>query len=71
MMINSVEQLQTNKIYSMHDFDLAYNLKILKKLKLMDSIKIIGIPMEIGEEKALNQIQLILRKCAAQVMQGS
>ena len=71
MVIDLVEQLKTNKIYSMHDFDLAYNLKILKKLKLIDSIKIIGIPMEIGEEKALNQIQLILRKCAAQVMQGS
>jgi len=55
--INSIDQLHTNKIYSMHDFDLALNLKLLKKLNIIESIKIIGIPMNITEERAMKEIQ--------------
>ncbi len=60
--INSIEKIITNKIYSMHDFDLGYNLKILKKLDLIDSVKIIGIPEKISEKELLSQLQSILRK---------
>jgi Ni,Fe-hydrogenase maturation factor len=71
MKINSIEQLHTNKVYSMHDFDLGYNLKLLKKVGKIDSVRIIGIPMGISEGGALNQIQSILRKWAAQDIHGS
>lgn len=71
VILNSIEQLHANKIYSMHDFDLAYNLKLLKKIGKVDSVKIIGVPMEIDKQKALDQIQSIFKKCAAQLMQGS
>jgi len=71
MKINSIEQLHTNKVYSMHDFDLGYNLKLLKKVGKIDSVRIIGIPMGISEGEALNQIQSILRKWAAQDIHGS
>ena len=71
IILNSIEQLHTNKIYSMHDFDLAYNLKLLKKIGAVDSIKIIGVPIQITDADALNQIQSIFKKCAAQLMQGS
>jgi Ni,Fe-hydrogenase maturation factor len=54
--ITSIEQLHANKIYSMHDFDLALNLKLLKKLNKIDSAKIIGIPMNISEDKALKEL---------------
>ena len=69
--LNSIEQLHANKVYSMHDFDLAYNLKLLKKIGKIDSVRIIGVPMTISEEDAMNQIQSILRKWAAQDIQGS
>ena len=65
------DKLNTEKIYSMHDFDLGYNLKLLKKVDLIDKVEIIALPMNIEEEEALNQIQLILRKWVAQDMQGS
>ena len=54
--IDDIDQLHTNKIYSMHDFDLALNLKLLKKLNIIESIKIIGIPINITEDKAISQI---------------
>ena len=69
--IDSIERLHTNRVCSMHDFDLAYNLKLLKKVGKIDSVRIIGVPMGIAEGGALNQIQSILRKWAAQDMQGS
>ncbi len=68
---DEIGQLHTNKIYSMHDFDLAYNLKLLKKIGKIYSVKIIGVPMEIDKKDALAQIQSIFKKCAAQLMQGS
>ena len=62
MIITDFNQLQSNKLFSMHDFDLAYNLKILKKIGKIDTIKIIGIPMNIGEDEVMDQIQLIFKK---------
>jgi Ni,Fe-hydrogenase maturation factor len=60
--IEDIDQIKQSKVYSLHDFDLGYNLKLLKKMKLIDSVKIIGVPMNISEKDALNQIQFILRK---------
>ncbi len=62
MIIENIDQIKQSKVYSLHDFDLGYNLKLLKKMKLIDSAKIIGVPMRISEKEALAQIQFILRK---------
>ncbi len=56
------EKLELGKVYSMHDFDLGYNLKLLRKMEMIDRVEIICVPMNIEEEEAFNQIQLILRK---------
>jgi Ni,Fe-hydrogenase maturation factor len=53
--LESIDQLHTNKVYSMHDFDLAYNLKLLKKIGKIKSVKIIAIPMDTSEEEAIMQ----------------
>ena len=70
-LIENIEQLERNRLFSMHDFDLAYNLKLLDKIDRVKKIKIICIPMGYNEKEAFNQIQLILRKWVAQDMQGS
>lgn len=62
MLIDSIEQLETNRIYSMHDFDLGYNLKILKKLGLIESVKIIGVPFGMNEEEVVREIEKILKR---------
>ena len=67
----NLNSIKIDKIYSLHDFDLGYSLKLLKKLDKIDNAKIIAVPMNIDEKKALNQVHLILRKCVAQLMQGS
>ena len=44
----------------MHDFDLGYNLRLLKKMNLIDSAEIICIPVGMKEEDALKKIISLL-----------
>lgn len=57
MVIDSIEQLHANKVYSMHDFDLGYNLKLLKKVGKIDSVRIIGVPMGISEDEVMGGLK--------------
>ena len=54
---------------SVHDFDLAFQLKYLKKLDKIGEVSIIGLPQSgtIDQER----IQSILRKLVAQDIHGS
>jgi Ni,Fe-hydrogenase maturation factor len=54
---------------SVHDFDLALQLRYLKKLNRLGEVTVIGVPQE-GEVDYL-RIKSILRKLVAQDMQGS
>lgn len=60
MLITDIDMLQPYKLYSMHDFDLAHSLKILRKLDYIDSIKIFGVPMKIKEDDAFKQLSLLI-----------
>ena len=54
---------------SVHDFDLAFQLRYLRRLNKLGEVTIIGIPQE-GDVDHL-RIQSILRKLVAHDMQGS
>ena len=54
---------------SVHDFDLAFQLRYLKKLGKLGEVTIIGIPQEGKVDHLL--IKSILRKLVAQDMHGS
>ena len=56
ILIDDVEQLETDNIYSLHDFDLAYFLKLMKRTGDINELKIIGIPMEGEIEEIKNEI---------------
>ncbi|MCD6547063.1 MAG: hypothetical protein J7K22_00755 [Nanoarchaeota archaeon] len=60
-LIENIEQLETNKIFTMHDFDLAYNLKLMKKIGLIKNVKIFAIPIKISKEEALNQLKKLIK----------
>lgn len=66
---NDIDKLISSPRGSVHDFDLGFQLKYLKKLGKLGEIFIIGIPQE-GEIDYL-RIQSILRKLVAQDIQGS
>ena len=63
------DRLILGPLGSVHDFDLAFQLRYLKKLKRLGEVTIIGVP-QVGKEDYLS-IQSILRKLVAQDMQGS
>ena len=50
VLMTTLKKIQTGQIYSLHDFDLAFNLKLLPKIGKLE-IKIIGVPMEGDEEE--------------------
>jgi hypothetical protein len=60
-LIEDVDTLQVSKTCSMHDFDLPITLRILMKLKAIDSVKIIAIPAGYGEGKALREAGAIIK----------
>lgn len=64
-LIEDIDKIITEKIYSLHDFDLGYNLKLLKKMKMIDKVRIFGIPMKINEKEAFEQLCKVIRKCEA------
>jgi Ni,Fe-hydrogenase maturation factor len=54
---------------SVHDFDLGFQIKYLRKIGKLGKVTIVGLPMS-GKIDYL-RIQSILRKLVAQEMQGS
>ncbi|MFH7880670.1 MAG: hypothetical protein QXI09_01535 [Candidatus Aenigmatarchaeota archaeon] len=64
--IEDLDLLENRKIYSLHDYDLSYELKLLKKIGKIKNVKIIAIPFNLNEEEALKQvinyIHLIFKK---------
>jgi hypothetical protein len=54
---------------SVHDFDLGFQLRYLKKMGMIKDALIIGVPT--GKKINYFRIQSILRKLVAQDMQGS
>jgi len=60
-LISDINSIVTGKIYSLHDFDLAQSLKILKKIDMIDDVKIFGVPMNIREQEAFNQLKKLIK----------
>jgi len=54
---------------TVHDFDLAFQLKYLKKIGRLGEVYVVGIPQE--GEVDYSRVRSILRKLVAQDMQGS
>lgn len=59
-LLDGFNDLETTHAYSMHDFDLSVTLRILKKIKAIDSVKIIAVPIEYDEKKALEDVIKLL-----------
>ena len=51
--ITDVAQLAAQPTYSLHDFDLGFNLQLMKKLGKITTFHIIGLPPTYSEQQAL------------------
>ena len=66
---DKIDELILSPRGSVHDFDLAFQLRYLRKINKLREVTIIGVPQE-GLVDYL-RIQSILRKLVAHDMQGS
>jgi Ni,Fe-hydrogenase maturation factor len=66
---DAIDGLNLSPRGSVHDFDLGFQLRYLKKLGKLGEVTLIGIPQEVEVDHLL--IKSIFRKLVAQDMQGS
>lgn len=70
--IKDVDKIVTGKVYSLHDFDLGYNLKLMKKAGKLRGVTIIGVPAHFDEERAYEGVtkalQSMLKPAIKQVL---
>ncbi len=51
--ITDLNKIKTEKICSLHDFDLAFNLKLLEKIGKLEKIIIWAIPMDTTNQRKI------------------
>jgi len=52
-----IDDIEEHKCCSLHDFDLAMSLKLLRKMGKLKGVKIIGIPKGYSKKKALGELK--------------
>ena len=58
----SVDSIAAEKLFTTHDFDLGHFLKLMKELKLIKNVKIIGMPQFGDKVKIKEDIIKLLKK---------
>ena len=58
--ITDLEKLYADKIYTMHDADIALFLKLMQKVGKIHEIKIIAVPFDMDEEIAYRGVKKVL-----------
>ena len=56
VVINDVNKIKTDRMYTLHDLDLGINLVLMKKMGMLDSILILGVPMQGDKEKIKKEL---------------
>ena len=61
--IYNIDQIEISKsLYTIHDMDLGYMLKLMKKLNMIDKVIIFGIPINtLSKIEILNQLEEKIR----------
>ncbi|MEM4257473.1 MAG: hypothetical protein QXU92_00310 [Candidatus Diapherotrites archaeon] len=62
VLLEDLDKILTNKIFSLHDFDLGITLKLLKKANLIDSVKLICVPRKANEKEVFAGVVKILEE---------
>ena len=59
-LIRDLDALASGKTYSMHDFDLALTLKLLRMMGAIDTVRIIAVPSSMTVRSALPAVSRLL-----------
>ena len=65
IIVSDINKLNTQDVYSPHDWDLALNLRLLYKLGKIKKIQIIGIPPQGRLDEIISQTALFIKKATA------
>ncbi len=60
--LNKIDKIESNPNCSMHDFDLGFNLKLLKKIGDLKEILLFGLPPKINKNIALKKLYTLITK---------
>lgn len=60
--LDDIDKIQLSPQYSMHDFDLGFNLKLLKKLGKLEKCTIFCVPHNINKKQALKELAKLIRQ---------
>jgi Ni,Fe-hydrogenase maturation factor len=58
--LENIDNIIFEKKFSVHDFDLGFQLKLMKKMGENFKVRIIGIPPGITEKKAAKEVENII-----------
>ena len=61
-LLTDVDRLVLGRLSSLHDFDMAYFLKMMKQLGKLGAVRIIAIPQGLGAQEAAVQVRVLLAK---------
>ena len=56
-LFSDIDSFKSGSSYSVHDYDLLFELKLNKKLGKLKNIKILGIPANLSEKEAFDQLK--------------
>jgi len=60
--IRDINHVVTGRVYSLHDFDLGFTLKLMKKAGKLEKIRIIGVPAHMNEKTAIGEVGKAVQK---------
>ncbi len=60
--LTDISKIQVDPKYSMHDFDLGFNLRLLEKIGQLKEVVIFCVPMKIEKKQALNDLVTLIKK---------
>lgn len=62
VIFNDIDKIQDSPRYSMHDFDLGFNLKLLQKIGELKKVTIFGVPPHIEKKEAIKQLVKLIHE---------
>jgi Ni,Fe-hydrogenase maturation factor len=58
---DDIDGLEFSVIFSLHDFDMSYFLKLLKETGKLKKVNIIGIPQGYDADKAVSEVKALIK----------